>query len=292
MFAKLVFVPLACAACLSADFLVSPTTDADTLASALLGTGVAPGTAPTLTGEVGQAGLFSGFSTGPYVNPITATTGNISLPGGVILSTGNAVDGASIYDGGASTDFGGLGHPGLSALIGGTETFDAASLSFTVIPNRPKLYLNFLFLSTEYPGSVGTAYNDVFGMFVNGTNVAVVPGTSDPISINTINAGDTFGNTPSNPTYFTQNSEIANTQFNYGGATVLMTAVADVTPGVENTIEFAIADANDSANDSAVLLQAGSLSTESPSSTPEPATYALIGAGLIAFALVRRRFGR
>ncbi len=36
---------------------------------------------------------------------------------------------------------------------------------------------------------VNSSFNDVFGFFVNGTNFALLPGTTTPVSINNVNNG-------------------------------------------------------------------------------------------------------
>ena len=65
--------------------------------------------------------------------------------------------------------------------MAGMDTHDAAVLSFdfNIATNRP-LHFNFVFGSDEYP-DFGNQYNDVFGFFLDGTNVAVIPGTTTPV---------------------------------------------------------------------------------------------------------------
>ena len=54
---------------------------------------------------------------------------------------------------------------------------------------------NFIFMSEEYNEYVNTGFNDVFAFYISGPgivgqqNLAVVPGTTTPVSINTINNG-------------------------------------------------------------------------------------------------------
>ena len=131
----------------------------------------------------------------------------------------------------------------------------------------------------EYPEFVNRSFNDVFGFFVNGVNVAVVPGTADPVTINKINVGDSAGSAVSNPQYFTQYST-PNTPFNYGGATVLLTARATVNKGVVNTFRFAIVDSSDAALDSAVLIGTGKFTTAPPTNAPAITTSSLPDAQL------------
>lgn len=75
--------------------------------------------------------------------------------------------------------------------------YSAAVLEFDFIPNAEGVSFDFIFASEEYSEFVNNIYNDVFGFFVsgpgingpfsnNGINVALVPNTIDPISINTI----------------------------------------------------------------------------------------------------------
>jgi hypothetical protein len=190
------------------------------------------------------------------------------------------------YTGSASTDMGGGGDPGLTA-IAGAETFDAVALEFSFIPNASQLFIQFLFASTEYPVFVNSPFNDVFAFFVNGVNVAFVPGTTTPVTVTVINVGNPVSVAASNPQYFTQYST-STTPFNYGGATVLLTATASVNPGVANTFRFAVADASDGILDAAVLIGAGRVTTVDPT-VPEPGTWGLMAVGLAVLFKARRR---
>jgi hypothetical protein len=59
-----------------------------------------------------------------------------------------------------------------------------------------------------------------------------------------------------------------------------------VNPGVVNTITLGIADTSDSILGSAVFIQAGSFTT---TTSPEPASFALVSGGLLALAGLLRR---
>lgn len=246
-------------------FTVTPSSNAATLAQGVVGSGVTLVGTPKLTGMPGQAGLFANFTTGPYRNPVTNATGTISIPNGVVLSTGLASEGTGSFAGGADRELNGGGDAALSA-IAGFPTQDAVSLEFSFIPDADEVFIQYLMASTEYPDFVNSSFNDVFAFFVNGVNVALVPGTNDPVTINKINAGNPVGTQVSNPQYFTQYSTTG-TPFNYGGATVLLTARAAVNKGVVNTFRFAIADASDGALDSAVMIGIGKFTTIDPSTT-------------------------
>lgn len=247
------------------------------LASTVLGPGTTIVGTPTLTSQPGQSGVFTNFNSGPY-SQTGGASGMYSLASGILLTTGIASGAEGNYIGGPSFDASGSGEAMLSA-ISGSPTFDADVLTVQFTSANPTLSLTFVFASSEYPAFVGSTPVDPIGIFVNGTNVALVPGTGTPISINSINA-----NTNSN--YFTQYSTPA-TPFNYGGATTVLTATANVSTTSVNTIRFAIADAGDGSLDSALLIQSAAAAA-----VPEPSTclLSMTGAGLLlGFAFFRGR---
>ncbi|MGN6797574.1 MAG: choice-of-anchor L domain-containing protein, partial [Gaiellaceae bacterium] len=245
------------------------------LANAIAGSGVSVSNV-TYTGANRAAGTFSGGS------------GVFGFDGGIVLSTGyvqtvsgdtacsqgvegpnNCYEGTDANpsggpDGGSnSTSMATAGDPDLSALSG-FDTFDAAVLQFDFVPQTSSLTFNYVFSSEEYSDFSNTQFNDVFAFFVNGTNCALVPGTTDPVSINTINNGNDAGGdtTPHHPELFRDNvnpSPSIDTQMD--GLTVTLTCTASVNAGQTNHMKIAIADASDDAFDSAVFIQAGSLAS-------------------------------
>lgn len=272
-------------ACFGAPFTVTSTTDAMALVNSLLGSGVTVVGTPVLTGVTGQAGLFSAFDSGPWVNPITNASGQVTMPKGIILSSGYATNAVGTYNGGASDGLGGGGDSDLTALSG-YSTYDAATLTFSFTTNAPTLYFNYIFASTEYPNYVNSQYNDAFGFFLDGTNIALIPGTTTPVTVNSVNVGKPVGVSATNPQYFTQYSVNGVTPFNYGGITTVFTISELVDPTAVHTISLKIGDASDSVLDSAVLIQGGTFGTVNP--VPEPATFVLMGGALIAVAGLRR----
>ena len=165
-----------------------------------------------------------------------------------ILTTGKSSDVVGTPDFFASTDLNQPGSAALSALVGGNATYDAVAYTSTVIPLGSQLHVRYVFASEEYPEYVGSAFNDVMAVFVNGTNCATVPGTSDPVSINTINAGQ-------NSSYFVDNATGASGySTSFDGLTVPLTCTVPVTPGVPVTVQVAVADTNDGIYDAGVAL--------------------------------------
>src|SRR5439155_10656456 len=100
-----------------------------------------------------------------------------------------------------------------------------------------------------------------------GTNSALVPGTTDPVAVNTINNGNDVGGDPAthHPELFRDNvnpSPSIDSQMD--GLTTVLTCNATVNAGVTNHMKLAIADATDTAFDSAVFIESGSLTSCQP----------------------------
>jgi hypothetical protein len=265
---------------MATPFTVHLTDDPTTLAQAILGGGISIVGAPTLTSQPGQSGTFTSFSSGPFTQS-TGSSGQFTIASGALLTTGIASGAEGAYMGGPNADVFGSGDPQLSGLSG-TDTFDAIVLTIQFTTVNPVLLLQYAFASAEYPAAIGS-FSDVFGIFVNGTNIALVPGTATPVSVNTVNADV-------NANHFTQYSTPA-TPFNYGGITTVLTARANVSTTSVNTIRIAIADSIDGSVDSAVFIQGGSV----PAAVPEPATVLVVSAGVVFVAALkasRRRAGR
>lgn len=220
----------------------------------------------TYTGANVAAGKFSGGGTG--------ATGIIGFDDGIILSTGdiaNAIGPNTIPD--KTTNNGQPGDADLDTLIPGYQTFDAAVLEFDFVPQGNVVTFNYVFGSEEYNEYVNSQFNNVFGFFLNGQNIALIPATTTPVAINNVNNGNLCPASPSfppfasNPGYFRINDLTAppdctftpgsiDTQLD--GLTVVLPATANVQRGQTNHIRLAIADAGDSILDSDVFIQAGS----------------------------------
>lgn len=204
-------------------------------------------------------------------------TGSIGIESGIILTTGitqNAHGPNDVTD--KSTNLPGPnGDVDLSRLASG-QVNDAAGIEFDFVPLDSQVQFRYVFASEEYCEFVGSNYNDVFGFFVSGpglsgpfvdgaVNVALVPGTSDYVAINTINFED-------NPEYYIHN-EIRPDQENcglpivsnpfqqaiqYDGFTQVLTARLDLIPCETYHIRLVVGDVSDPFFDSAVFLEAGS----------------------------------
>ena len=130
----------------------------------------------------------------------TATRSNLGLDSGILLTTGCARTTIGQYgvDGNALALASSVnltnGDTSLNKLSGQT-TIDACILEFDLIPQGDTVSVRYVFSSEEYKNAVCGPYNDVFAFFISGPgitgaeNIALVPGTNIPVTINTINNG-------------------------------------------------------------------------------------------------------
>lgn len=238
---------------------VSPGLSASQLAQILAGPGV----------QISNATI-----TGPsnYYSSFAATGTNLGLASGILLTTGsgNVAIGPNSNDNAGTIDF----NPGDQDLenIVGVSTYDAAVLEFDFIPQNDTIQFRYVFASEEYPEYVCSSFNDLFGFFISGPgitgaqNIALIPGTTVPVAINTVNNGIpglyADPNIPCNntyPAYYVDNSNGATIE--YDGFTTVLTALAVITPCQTYHLKIVITDAGDPAYDSGVFLEEGSMST-------------------------------
>jgi len=182
----------------------------------------------------------------------------LGINDGIVLSTGIAatVSNGNNLPGGTWSNT--LSNPDLSTLTG-FPTYDLAQLDFDFIATGDSMTFQFVFGSAEYPEWVGSEFNDIFGFFVNGpgisgpytngaVNLALVPGTNEVVSINTINP-------TSNSNLYNDNSTLIIPNFYCDGYTVPMFAsIGNLVVGETYHITLAITDASDAALDSWVFL--------------------------------------
>lgn len=173
----------------------------------------------------------------------------IGIESGIILSCGAAeyAIGPNNSDG-ASKDNNMPGDADLNAL--GYNTNDASVLEFDFIPEQDAVSFSFVLGSEEYPEFI-SSYPDVFAFFLDGVNLAYVPGTTTPISIGTINH-------LTNSQYYISNNDPVIYDIQCDGFTVAFQLSAEVTPNISHHIKMAIADVNDHNLDSWIFLQSGS----------------------------------
>ncbi len=166
-----------------------------------------------------------------------------------VLSTGRAAD-VTVADPAfvANTEMDQPGIAQLSDLIEGQPTYDGASFTTTVKPTGHTLHVRYVFASEEYPEYVDAGWDDVMAIFINDTNCALVPGTGQRVSVDSINDH-------TNSQYYIDNSVGASGySTSMDGVTKPLTCDVPVTPGQPVTVKVAVADTNDHRVDSAVGL--------------------------------------
>ncbi|WP_104435570.1 choice-of-anchor L domain-containing protein [Kineococcus xinjiangensis] len=172
-----------------------------------------------------------------------------------VLSTGHISNALGSPDKFASTELNRPGDSELSALAG-FPTHDAASYEVTLIPEGDNLHVRYVFASEEYPEFVGSAFNDVMSVRVDGKLCSNVPGTDEPVAVNTINA-------IYNSKFYVDNANgAAGYATSMDGLTTPLTCSVPVTPGKAVTVKIALADTSDESYDSAVALIDGGIWTD------------------------------
>jgi PKD repeat protein len=139
------------------------------------------------------------------------------------------------------------------------SVYDMSVLEFDFVPWDKEVSFNYVFASEEYLEWVGTFYNDVFGFFVSGPNpdggfyenqnMALIPGTDETVSINSVY-------TQHNSQYYVDNTGGETVQFD--GFTTVQTVSFKVWPMETYHIKMGICDVGDIEWDSGVFLEAHS----------------------------------
>jgi hypothetical protein len=199
------------------------------------------------------------------IGSFNGTASNLGLNTGIIMTNGRANNAPGPNNIANRSTNNGLAGDAQLTSIAGTNTFDATILEFDFIPYSDTIRFEYIYASEEYNEYVGL-FNDPMAFFISGPgfgtpyNMARVPGTTTPVSINTINNGYSAVCPATGPcvncAYYFDNC--GGTTVQYDGFTTPMTAFAVVQPCQQYHIKIAIADALDRIYDSAVFLKAGS----------------------------------
>ncbi len=231
------------------------TTDGNLLRDAILGPGVVPFGNATFVGSLVSAGFFTGGAP------------SIGIASGIVLTTGDAnlASGPNISDS-ASGLASGAGDADLTSALGALALLstDTTALEFDFqLASAGDLFFNFVFASEEYNEFASRNFNDLFAFLVDGANIAFIPGTTTPVSVNTVNGGNPLGTGPQHPEFYRNNDPSDQGLFlmelGYDGFTEVFTAsVRGLSAGVHHA-KLAISDVSDEILDSAVFIEAASL---------------------------------
>ena len=218
------------------------------MAETIFGDGVTVLSA-TYSGDPRSSAIYSnGDALSPEATPADT---------GVILSTGFATSftqssGDPNRSSGTSTNTNGINNNADFNAIAGTSTYDAAYIDASFIPTGDTMTISFTFASEEYPEYTNSIYNDIVGVWVNGSYVSLGIGDGNT-SVTNVNG------TSNENLYISNTGDQYNTEMD--GFTVTMTLTFPVNAGVTNTIRIGIADASDATYDSAILIAADSAQT-------------------------------
>jgi len=239
----------------------------------------------TYTGNNAQIGSFGG-------------TSNIGFTGGVVLSSGASTE---LVGTAATASAGQVNVSALSNTMNPTvndmltiananlqslgigsafSATDGAILEFDFVPISNVVSFNFVFASDEYLTYVNTQFNDIFGFFVAGpgitgpysapagfpngsTNLALVPGSTNPITISTIHPN-------LNAQYYVSNAGGMTHTMN--GFTIPIPITFDVICGETYHFKFAVADVADNYLSTAVFLENDSFTSPPVNLTLETAS--------------------
>lgn len=204
-----------------------------------------PGSATGVTIS-GTPTILGSFASNAY-GTFTTSGSNLGMLSGAIFGTGNVtqVPGAPgfFWDG-----------PGTGVTSGSEFDRAALTLSFVPDPGVTKVAFRYVMGSEEYNEYVGQNFSDNITIRLTGgsyanTNVAVVPGTSTGIDIDTINSG-------LNAVYYRDNTVASPPVPDsvLDGHTTVLSTVSSVVPGTTYSAEIKVADFTDNQYNTAIFI--------------------------------------
>lgn len=200
----------------------------------------------------------SSYSSATYWGGDSITPGVTPGDSGIILSTGSVdfftrPSGDPNTSNSTSVNSGGQNNRSDFNAIAGRSTYDASFLTVDFIPDTNVVTMQFVFSSEEYPEYSTSIYNDVVGVWINGTHVPLSV-TESPAAVSEINQNENIN------LYVDNTGDDYNTEMD--GFTLTMTLNIPVIAGQENTLQVGIADTSDSSYDSNLLIAADSVQTQ------------------------------
>lgn len=189
--------------------------------------------------------------------------GTFAFPSGVILSNGLITNASGPNnDPNTSDNLGGAGTQQMTDL-GGAASSDVVTLEFDFVVQSASVSFQYIFASEEYPEFAPPnqpSFNDVFAFYISGPgitgeeNIALIPGTPNPVSIDNVNA-------VTNAQYYIDN--INGSEIQFDGYTTDLTAVrTGLTPCQTYHLKLVIADIQTANRNSAVFLKENSFVQE------------------------------
>ncbi|MEI6062667.1 MAG: choice-of-anchor L domain-containing protein, partial [Bacteroidota bacterium] len=263
------------------QIVVNTAVTPDQMVQSLIGTGVTYSNV-TFKGNTNSRGTFLGPN-------------NIGISTGVVLCTGSAstISGAPGGSVGGPSGSAFMDDPDLNAIcnISATQhSYNGSILEFDFVPQGDLITFHYVFASEEYPNYAppcSSGYNDGFGFLISGPglsgpylgntgpNVALLPESNTPVSINNVNA-------ITNAAYYVSNyngngqctapgwvsGTIHDANFKFDGYTVVLEAKITVVPCANYHIKLGVANAVDQAEQSGVFLEENSFSSNAIAVNP------------------------
>ena len=208
---------------------------------------------------------------GQYGTFIAGDDTDLGLEKGLLLTSGsvtNAIGPNTLSDSETLLNTPGDSILDLLSMIQGDTllSFDACIVQLEVFVATNELNFEYVFGSEEYPEFVqvdGGGFNDIFAFLISGPgitdpnlglqkNIALIPGTNDPVEINSVN-------NIVNWEYYRNNQDGQSTEYDgltsdFQGFKKSLTATTQVEPCNTYTLRLGIADRGDSRLDSGVFI--------------------------------------
>ena len=190
---------------------------------------------------------------------------------GVLLSTGklNSAVGPNSNFSDDGNGSGWAGDSDLNTALGLSNTFNASVLEFDFETNSDNISFEYIFSSEQYllnPTSGQCNFTDGFAFLLRKAtettyqNLALIPGTTTPVRVNTVRGSGTTC-PAANETYFDA-FNTGNYPTAFDGQTKILTAQSVVLPNTLYHIKLVIADEGNGRFDSGIFLRAGSFSSK------------------------------
>jgi gliding motility-associated-like protein len=211
------------------------------------------------------------------VASFNSTNANVGIENGIFMASGGVTLGPGPNNSSGLTVDTGLGNfdgddPDLIDISSGFGINDWCIIEFDFVPTGDSISFSYVWGSEEYMEWVNSSFNDIFGFFLsgpgidgpfsnNGINIALVPGTNLPVTIDNVNLNNNGIYYVDNGDGFTEPSFSDNSYIQFDGFTVPLIASAAVQCGQTYHIKLALADSGDSALDCGVFLEEGSFSS-------------------------------
>lgn len=199
---------------------------------------------------IGSSSSYGKFNTG-------TTSTNLGIRSGVVLTNGSRTNVIGPNMNAAISTNNGSAGDAMLTTVAGIQTHDACVLQFQFDVQSESVEFKYVFGSEEYMEYVNAGFNDVFAFYISGPgisgweNIALVPNTTTPVTIDNINANSYWQ-------YYTNNTSGQSVEYD-GFTKVLVAKKTGLIPCQTYTLRLAIADAGDGVVDSGVFLEAGSL---------------------------------